>query len=135
MTDVFDSVALIGGAGYDLGAEGSPQRINGQYVTPSFFHVLRTAPMMGRAFTEDDAVIPQDKFAILSYELWKDMFARDRNILGKDIRLSGVPYRIVGIMPQSFDPQGWEMKSSCGCLSRSNPNRRPTMPATTTVGA
>lgn len=106
MTDVFDSVALMGGGGYDVGAEGSPQRINGQYVTPSFFRVMRAAPMLGRAFTEDDAEFGKDKFAILSFGLWKDMFARDPNVLHRDIRLSGVPYRIVGVMPESFDLQG-----------------------------
>jgi predicted permease len=106
MTDVFDSVALIGGEGYDVGAEGSPQRINAQIVTPSFFRVLRAAPAVGRAFTEDDATFGKDKFAILSYGLWKDMFGRDRNVLGRDIRLSGVPYRILGVMPESLDLRG-----------------------------
>ncbi|HVP45474.1 MAG TPA: ABC transporter permease [Bryobacteraceae bacterium] len=105
MTDVFDSVALIGNRGYDVGAAGSPVRIDGNYVTPSFFRVLRASPMLGRAFTEEDATFGNDKFAILSYGLWKDMFARDRNVLGKDIRLSGVPYRIVGVMPASFEVQ------------------------------
>jgi len=105
MTDVFDSVALIGDKGYDVGAAGSPVRIEGNYVTPSFFRVLRASPMLGRVFTEDDAKFGNDKFAILSYGLWKDMFARDRNVLGKDIRLSGVPYRIVGVMPDSLDVQ------------------------------
>lgn len=102
MSGVFDSVDLEGHRGYDVGAEGSPQRIDGAYVTPSYFRVLRSAPMLGRAFTEDDAVFGKDKFAILSYGLWKEMFAADRNVLGKDIRLSGVPYRIVGVLPEKF---------------------------------
>jgi predicted permease len=103
MREVFDSVALIGDSGYDVGAQGSPLRIRGQYVTPSYFHVLRVSPVLGRAFTEDDAVYGKEKFAILSYGLWKDMYARDPQVLGKDVRLSGVPYRIVGVMPQSFE--------------------------------
>jgi hypothetical protein len=56
MTDVFQSVALIGDNGYDVGAEGAPVRIDGQYVTPSYFRTLGVAPALGRAFTEDDAV-------------------------------------------------------------------------------
>jgi predicted permease len=100
MKDVFEEVALIGGSGYDVGLEGSPRRITGQYVTPSFFHVLRVEPILGRVFMEDEAVLGKDKVAVLSEGLWKEMFAGDRNVLGKDIRLSGAPYRIVGVMPE-----------------------------------
>jgi predicted permease len=110
LTDVFDSVALIGDNGYDVGAEGSPRRIDGQYVTPSFFRVLRAAPQLGRVFSEQESVLGNEKFAVLSYGLWKDMFAKDRNALGKDIRLSGVPYRILGVMPESFATPGREDK-------------------------
>ena len=110
MADVFDSVALVKGAGYDVGSEGSPMRIEAQAVTPSAFQVLRASPMLGRAFTEDDAVFQKDRFAILSYGLWKDMFARDRNIIGKDIRLSGQPYQVVGVMPESFASPGSEAR-------------------------
>ena len=106
MTDIFDSVALTKGSGFDMGAEGSPVRIDGEAVTPSYFHVLRVSAALGRTFTEDEAVFQKDKFAILSYGLWKDVYARDPNILGKDIRLSGAPYRIVGVMPERFaDPR------------------------------
>src|SRR5262249_51436835 len=106
LTDVFESVAMITGVGYDVGAEGSPMRIDGQSVTPSFFRVLRASPILGRAFTEDEAVFQKDKFVILSYGLWRDLFGKDPNAIGKDIRLSGVPYKIVGVMPQGFESPG-----------------------------
>jgi predicted permease len=104
LTDVFQSAALIGESGYDIGAEGSPVRTDGQYVTPSYFHALGVAPVLGRAFTEEDATLGKEKFVILSYGLWKEMFAGDRAVVGKTIRLSGVPYEIVGVMPETFRP-------------------------------
>lgn len=110
LTDVFDSVTLFGNVGYDVGVSGSPVRISGLSVTPDYFRVLRQSPMMGRAFTADDAVYQKDKFAILSYGLWKDMFGRDPGIVGKDIRLSGVPYQVVGVMPERFEPPGAEAR-------------------------
>src|SRR5712692_8059647 len=81
-------------------------RIDSQSVTPSFFQVLRASPMLGRAFTEDEAVFKKDQFAILSYGLWRDLFGKDPNAIGKDIRLSGVPYKIVGVMPRGFESPG-----------------------------
>ncbi len=103
MTDVFDSVCLSGDDGYSVGEAGSPQRVSNEYVTPSYFRVLRASPMLGRAFTEDDAVLGKEKSVILSYGLWKEMFAKDPHILGKDLRLSSVPYKIIGVMPESFE--------------------------------
>src|SRR5713226_2101006 len=102
LTDVFESVAMTGSVGYDVGAEGSPLRVDGQSVMPSFFQALRVSPMLGRVFTEDEAVFQKDKFAILSYGLWRDLFGRDPNAIGKDIGLSGIPYKVVGVMPQGF---------------------------------
>ena len=110
MTDVFESVALYVDAGFDAGAEGSPVRLKADLVTPSFFHVLRATPMMGRLFTEDDAVLDKNQFVILSYGLWKEMFAKDSTILGRDVRLSGVNYRVVGVMPEAFSFPGREAR-------------------------
>ena len=106
MTNVFSEVALIGGMDYEVGMEGSPQRIQGEYVTPSFFQVLGVRPLAGRTFTEEEAVLGKEKVAVLTEGLWKDLFARDPNAVGKDIRLNGTPYRIVGVMPATFGIPG-----------------------------
>jgi predicted permease len=102
LTDVFEEVALIGSSGYDVGMEGATRRIDGEYVTPSYFRVLKSTPLLGRAFTEDEAVQGKDHVAILTESLWDEMFARAPNVIGRDIRLSGVPYRIVGVMPKIY---------------------------------
>ncbi len=102
LTDTFDSVTLIGDSGYDVGAQGSPQRIDGEYVTPDYFRVLRARPLLGRAFLDEEGVPGKDKVAILSYGLWKEMFAGNAGVLGANIRLSGENYRIVGVMPAGF---------------------------------
>jgi predicted permease len=103
LTDIFDSVAAGRSPGFDLGSSGAPIRVDGQAVTPSFFHVLRATPMIGRTFTEQDATFQQDQFAILSYGLWSDIFGKDPGIVGRDIRLNGSPYRVVGVMSRGFE--------------------------------
>src|SRR4029077_15555917 len=55
LTDVFADVALFGSAGYDVGLEGAPHRIEGEYVTPSFFKILGVQPVRGRTFTDEEA--------------------------------------------------------------------------------
>ncbi len=102
LKEVFSEVALIGGVGYEVGLGGSPQRILGQNVTPSYFTVLGVRPLLGRTFTEEEGALGKEKVAVLTEGLWGDMFGRDRNVIGKDIRLNGALYRIVGVMPASF---------------------------------
>src|SRR5262249_46568214 len=53
LTGVFESVATIRDSGFDVGAEGSPVRIDGQSVTPAYFHILGVSPALGRSFTEE----------------------------------------------------------------------------------
>jgi predicted permease len=110
MTDVFSEVALIGDNGYEIGMSGSPQRIHGQYVTPSFFKTLGVRPLLGRTFTEEEATLGKEKVAVLSEGLWKEQFARDPKVAGRDIRLSGDLYRIVGVMPGTFGVPGDDVR-------------------------
>jgi predicted permease len=65
---------------------------------------------MGRVFTEDEAVFEKNHFVILSYGLWKEMFGKDSAILGRDVRLSGVLYRVLGVMPEGFAQPGREAR-------------------------
>lgn len=102
-TAVFEELSLIGFSGYDIGADGTPERVPGLYVTPSFFRMWRVSPAIGRAFTEDEAKLGNEKVVVLSHGLWKQRFGGNPGILGQDVRLSGVPYRVIGVMPDGFE--------------------------------
>ncbi|HEX5083322.1 MAG TPA: ABC transporter permease, partial [Blastocatellia bacterium] len=110
LTDVFEEVALIGNRGYDVGQEGATRRIDGEYVTPSYVRALKAQPLLGRTFTEDEAVQGKDRVAILTESLWEEMYARDPNVIGRDIRLSGIPYSIVGVAPNTYQSVNRERK-------------------------
>jgi predicted permease len=101
-TAVFSGVALIANDSYNLGAEGSPERVGGIRVTPSFFPVMGTPPALGRAFTEEDATLGNESRAILTWDLWRRLYGGDPGALGGEIRVNGEPYEIVGVMPEGF---------------------------------
>ena len=85
-------------------AEGvSPEQVRALRVTPSFFSTLGRTPMLGRAFTEPDATTGADQFAILTFGLWNSRFAADAAVVGKDVRLDGEAYRVVGVLPPDFE--------------------------------
>ena len=81
---------------------GEPQGLKSIAVTGNFFSVLGAAPMLGRAFTEDETYEGKARVAILSYGLWQSAFGGDPAVLGRTITLSGRGYDVVGIMPKAF---------------------------------
>src|SRR5436189_94252 len=79
-----------------------PGFLVGARATPSLFDSLKVAPIMGRAFTDEDAVPGREKVAVLSDATWKTQFSADPNVIGRDVRLNGETYRVIGVMPASF---------------------------------
>jgi putative ABC transport system permease protein len=77
-------------------------RVHGMTATPSFFRLVSVPPILGRAFQESEAEPGNDKSVILSHGLWQDAFGADREILDEQLRLDGVAYTIVGVMPAGF---------------------------------
>jgi putative ABC transport system permease protein len=98
-----EDAALFTGRSANLAAEGRPEQLRALAVTPSFFSTLGRQPFLGRGFNEDEAKPAADKFVILSYGLWNSRFGADRAIVGRDIRLNGDAYRVVGVMPADFE--------------------------------
>ena len=87
----------------NLAEEGRPEQLRALAVTPSFLTTLGRQPFLGRGFTEDEAKPGSDKFVILTYALWNTRFGGDRGIVGRDIRVNGEAYRVVGVLPADFE--------------------------------
>lgn len=97
-----EDVALYNTQGLTIGEAGSVKRVEGMNVTPSFFHILRSQPMMGRAFTEEEGELGHERRVILSYALWQELYGGNPAVIGKDLRIYGNPFIIIGVMPKNF---------------------------------
>ena len=102
LPSVFDSAALYRSRGLDAGEAGAAERLIAQEVTPSFFQVLRAHPVQGRVFTETEAEEGKATVAVISHAYWHRQFGGSDNVVGRDLRLNGVRYTIVGVMPPDF---------------------------------
>jgi putative ABC transport system permease protein len=100
--NVFEEQALLNHSSVSIGRDGLPLRIRAANVTPSFFRLCRVAPSLGRAFTEDEGEVGNEKKLVLSDALWRSQFGADPAAVGKDLMLDGQPYAIVGVMPKRF---------------------------------
>ncbi|WP_348261158.1 ADOP family duplicated permease [Telmatobacter sp. DSM 110680] len=87
---------------YELASGGTPEVIHAARMEARTFETLGVAPMLGRAFTqqEDSAHAP---IAVISYAMWLNHFHRDPNVLGTSIVLDRKTYTIVGVMPREFE--------------------------------
>ena len=101
-TTVFSSQALYFRRNPTLGLEDGAQRIGAIAVTPSFFTVLGARAYAGRLLLAEDAAIGQNAKVVLSYGFWQRQFGGDASLVGKDIRVSGRPHRVVGITEPGF---------------------------------
>jgi putative ABC transport system permease protein len=83
--------------------EIQPERLEGQSVSATFFHVLGVAPALGRDFQPSEDVLQGPKVIILSNRIWQRLFHGDRGILGRPMKLDGDNFTIIGVMPRSFE--------------------------------
>jgi putative ABC transport system permease protein len=87
----------------------NPIRVTGACVSASYFSVMGVQPILGRTFSAEETIPGAPRVAILGYELWQTQFGGDANVIGKNIRLSGNDYTVVGVMRPGLDLSeiGW----------------------------
>lgn len=99
---VFEEQAMFKDTALTLNENGSAERVDGMEATPSLFRLLRVAPALGRTFTESEGEVGADQKVILSYELWRKLYAGNPAVLGRELRLNSRLFTIVGVMPRGF---------------------------------
>lgn len=78
------------------------ERFDGSWITANTFGILGVPPVLGRPFRAGEDSPSGEKVAIIAFSVWKDRYASDPAIVGKRIRVNGVPHTIVGVMPERF---------------------------------
>jgi predicted permease len=100
---VFESQAEFRQRDQTVEVNELPQRVHAMAVTPSWFTLLRVTPALGRPFLEEEGEVGREREVILSHGLWEQLYAGDKSAIGRDLRISGQPFKIVGVMPANFD--------------------------------
>jgi putative ABC transport system permease protein len=101
-TTVFQEQALYQHRGATLGGQGDPQRVTAMSATPSLLRLLQIQPVRGRIFAEDEGQIGNTHKAVLTYGAWQEWFGGRGDAVGRDVRIDGEPYTIVGVLPKGF---------------------------------
>jgi putative ABC transport system permease protein len=101
---VFTDIALYNPvANFNLtDGNGEPERLLAGRISANSHAVLGVPPVLGRAFTKDEDEVGNEHVVILGDGLWRRRFNADPGIVGRTIRLSGVPHEVVGVMGPDF---------------------------------
>jgi predicted permease len=84
--------------------EKSPEKITGRMVSGNYFTVFGLQPAAGRLLSDsDDTAENANPVAVLSYGYWQRKFALSPSIIGRDIRLNGFPFTVIGVAPAGFE--------------------------------
>src|SRR3984957_6107821 len=101
-TRSFSNLGGYQGVGFELSGTGDPAAVHATRMSGKVFAALRVAPLLGRAFTQEEDEQHQP-VAVLSYGMWRSRFQEDAKILGRKILLDRKPYTVIGVMPPNFE--------------------------------
>ena len=79
-----------------------PEQVFGAFVSADFFTVLGARPLLGRAFAPGDDAPGAPLSVVLGYDFWRQRLSGDQSVIGRTIRLDGLPMLVRGVMPPGF---------------------------------
>ncbi len=95
--------ATTRGVTYNVLSEtGRAAPVRGAEVTASTFDIVRVPPLLGRTLVFADELIGAPDVVVVSYDLWQSRLEGDPGVIGRTIRIGGVPREVVGVMPEGF---------------------------------
>ncbi len=108
-TSVFSGMAAVG---YGDATVGNAERLAGsdssgekpvRLVSGNYFPLLGVRPAAGRLLdAQEDTAQHANPVAVISYDYWKNTYALSPSIIGKELRLNGSPFTIIGVTPPGF---------------------------------
>jgi hypothetical protein len=95
------------------GADGNAETVSRQWVTTGIFDVLGVTPIAGRTFSAQDEA-KRANVIVMSEGFWRSRYNSDPSMIGREIRLDGSLWTLVGIVPGDVQLLGqtslWAMR-------------------------
>ncbi len=103
-SDVFEGVANYSFLSVRMeGASGQTEVVLGEMVSGGYFDVMGVDAALGRVLVpDDDAEGAGRPVVVLGHHYWQTRYGSDPSIVGREIRMNGRPYTVVGVAPESF---------------------------------
>jgi predicted permease len=110
----FEDVALVNESSRSLtlSTGTSSQQIAAGQVSGNALSILGARTVLGRTFSFDESWSDAAPLVVLSHAAWLRYFNGDSTVVGRAVRLDGVPYEVIGVVNPSFryainDAEAW----------------------------
>ena len=121
----FESLAGFVSSGMPFGnPDGTAERVPGLAVTTRFFDVFGVVPIAGRTFQRADEG-PRPSAIVLGEAFWRRRFGGDPSVVGRELRLDGRSFTVIGIVPASFRFDLGELDTALWTLLNTPANSGP----------
>ena len=75
----------------------------GSIVSANYFDAIGVHPILGRGFEPgEDVGSDSHPVVVISYQMWRNRFKGDPQIIGMTQHLNNVPHTIIGVTPEGF---------------------------------
>ena len=115
----FQYMEAWGGGTFNVATSERPEQVQAALMTPGFFRMTGTPMFLGRDFLPEEGEAGRDRVVVMTHRMWSRNFGSDRGIIGREIRMNGEPYTVVGVaapgmrdrqqsqlmLPLSFKPE------------------------------
>ncbi len=104
--EVFEEVAAISNQSFPLTETDTPERLQVEMVSASYFPMLGVESARGRTFThEEDETPGTHPVIVIGHGLWERRFGSDSGVIGQTVSLNKVRFNVIGVMPEGFKGQ------------------------------
>jgi predicted permease len=102
-SQTLETISVSSDSALNLTAGGFAERVGVDFISASYFDLLGVRPALGRTFLpEEEQRTSPVAVTVLSHGLWRRRFGGDPAIVGKDLQLQGLSFRVVGVLPEKF---------------------------------
>jgi predicted permease len=100
---VLDAVAVYDRAELPVGQGADAELVDATLVSAGFWRTLGARPALGRFIADDEAhPATGSRVVVLGHAFWQRRFGGDPAVLGRVVRVKGLPYEVVGVAPRGF---------------------------------
>ena len=85
---------------FDWQRREKPIRLDGDYASPSLFRVTDLPFLIGRPYNASEDVPNGPRVVVLSEQFWRTGLGSDPDVIGKNLKLSGQSFEVIGVCPQ-----------------------------------
>jgi putative ABC transport system permease protein len=100
----FEAIGGVAVQPADYAGSAEPVQLEVGLVTGDFFRVFGARTVLGRTIDRTDDRFDAPRVVVLSYALWQREFGADKTIVGRDIKLAGQSYTVIGVTAADFRP-------------------------------